>query len=158
MNIVIVCTGNTCRSPIAEALLKQGLESIDENLKNYKIHSAGISTVEGLKASRNSIEVLKEANIDLENHRSTPLTYEMIKEANIVLTMTKAHKDIIIDSLPEFKEKIFTLREFADGEEIDIIDPFGGDLEVYKRTAYDIHDSIKKILEKIPNKKKDFEK
>ena len=155
MNIVIVCTGNTCRSPMAEAILKDALIKRGEQIDEFNITSAGISTINGLDASRHSISALKEINIDLKNHKSKLLTLDLVEKSDLILTMTKCHKDAILNSLPQFSSKIFTLKEFADDKDIDIVDPFGGDLEVYKVTAYDIKNTINKFIDKILQKKKD---
>ncbi|HSQ33836.1 MAG TPA: low molecular weight protein arginine phosphatase [Peptostreptococcaceae bacterium] len=155
MNIVIVCTGNTCRSPMAESILKDALIKRGEVIDEFNITSAGISTIDGLDASKHSISALKEMNIDLKNHKSKLLTLDLVEKSDLILTMTKAHKDIILNSLPQFSTKIFTLKEFADDKDIDIVDPFGGSLEVYKGTAYDIQNTINKLIDKILQKKKD---
>jgi protein-tyrosine phosphatase len=155
MNIVIVCTGNTCRSPMAESILKDALIKRGEVIDEFNITSAGISTIDGLDASKHSISALKEMNIDLKNHKSKLLTLGLIEKADLILTMTKTHKDIILNSMPQFSNKIFTLKEFADDKNIDIVDPFGGSLEVYKVTAKDIQNTINKLIDKILQKKKD---
>ena len=155
MNIVIVCTGNTCRSPMAEAILKDILVKRGERIEEFNITSAGISTIDGLDASKHSISALKEMNIDLKEHKSQLLTLDLIEKADLILTMTKSHKHIILNSVPQFSNKVFTLKEFADEGEIDILDPYGGSLEIYKVTAKDIQNTTNKIIDKILQKKKD---
>lgn len=155
MNIVIVCTGNTCRSPMAEAILKDVLIKKGQQIDEFNITSAGISTIDGLDASKHSINALKEMNIDIKSHKSKVLTIDLVENSDLILTMTKSHKDIILNSLPKFSNKVFTLKEFADNKDIDIIDPFGGNLEIYKITAKDIQNTINKLIDKILQKKKD---
>lgn len=155
MNIVIVCTGNTCRSPMAEAILKDALIKRGEEIDKFNITSSGISTTDGLDASNHSISALREMNIDLKNHKSKLLTLDLVKKSDLILTMTKAHKDIILNSMPQFSDKVFTLKEFADDNDMDIVDPFGGNLEIYKFTAKDIQNTINKLVDKILQKKKD---
>jgi protein-tyrosine-phosphatase len=140
---------------MAEAILKDALIKRGEIIGEFNITSAGISTIDGLDASKHSISALKEMNIDLKNHKSKVLTLDLVESSDLILTMTKVHKDIILNSLPQFSNKVFTLREFADNKDIDIIDPFGGNLEIYKITAKDIQNTINKLVDKILQKKKD---
>jgi protein-tyrosine-phosphatase len=140
---------------MAEAILKDALIKRGEIIGEFNITSAGISTIDGLDASKHSISALKEMNIDLKNHKSKVLTLDLVENSDLILTMTKSHKDIILNSLPQFSNKVFTLREFADNKDIDIIDPFGGNLEIYKITAKDIQNTINKLVDKILQKKKD---
>lgn len=155
MNIVIVCTGNTCRSPMAEAILKDELVKRGEKLEEFNIISAGISTMEGLDASENSISTLNEMDIDLKNHKSRILTSDLVQNSDLILTMTKSHKDIILSALPLFTNKVFTLKEFGNYKDMDIVDPFGGNLEIYRITALEIKNVINKIIDKILQKKKE---
>jgi len=140
---------------MAEAILKDALVKKGESIEEFNITSAGISTIDGLDASQHAMTALEEMNIALKHHKSKVLTLDLVEKSDVILTMTKAHKDIILNSLPQFSDKIFTLREFAEDESMDIVDPYGGNLEVYKVTAEDIKITINKIIDKILQKKKE---
>lgn len=105
MNILFVCTGNTCRSPMAEALLKN-------KLKDVNVKSAGIYAADQQRANKNAIEVLKEKQIELD-HRSQSMTDELIEWADVILTMTTQHKRALIMQYPDHQEKYFTLKEYT---------------------------------------------
>lgn len=162
MNILFVCTGNTCRSPMAEHLLKKKLA--EEGLDHLvQIRSGGISAVLGAKASQHAIEVLRRRNHpQLEMHRSTPVRKEMVEQADLILTMTITHKQILSAQYPKSSGKLFTLLEYiADHPEqntrtilnqfpnTDIADPFGGDLDQYEACARQLESAIECLYQKI---------
>lgn len=153
MKIVFVCTGNTCRSPMAEAFLKDILVKKGENIEDYYITSAGISTMDRLDASTNSILALKEHYIDITNHKSKRLTYKLIEDADLILTMGLGHKEAILRAFPKLKNKVFTIKEFLRENDSDVVDPYGGSLGIYRNTANEIKYLIEKVFEKILEKK-----
>lgn len=142
MKILFVCTGNTCRSPMASALMNK--IAIDNDM-NIACSSAGIFAKSGDKASKHAIEAMNDYDIDLSGHRSTPLTEALICEYDLILTMTDGHKSMISALAPE---KIHTICEYA-GYNGEIADPYGGGLKEYKQTATDIYDCLTDIAEKI---------
>ncbi|MGC9001782.1 MAG: low molecular weight protein arginine phosphatase [Dictyoglomus sp.] len=141
MKIVFVCTGNTCRSPMAEYLFKDIMEKM--NVYNIELTSAGIFAFEGREPSQFSVKVMLEKGIDISSHRSKRLTIDLVKEASIVYTMTKDQLFILKEMYPNFKNKILTL-----GEE-DIEDPFGLDIEKYREVRDKIEKEIIKIIENL---------
>lgn len=133
--VLFVCTGNTCRSSMAEGicsdlLLKQGVEGVN-------VSSAGIYALPGSPASPEAIKALSDWGIDLSGHRARLLTPELIAEADLVLTMTSGQKAAVLEMAPEAKEKVFTLTEYA-GFGGDIPDPIGKPLFFYRQYAEEI--------------------
>lgn len=139
MKILFVCTGNTCRSPMAQALAQKIFK--DMNIK-AQVSSAGIGANPFDSASQNSILAMKNYDIDISNHKSKQITKEIIDENDFILTMTDAHKKFLCNKFDQAKGKIFTLSEFACNDNYDIIDPFGADFEIYKKCADQIFSLI----------------
>ncbi|MGI6575441.1 MAG: low molecular weight protein arginine phosphatase [bacterium] len=148
--ILIVCTGNTCRSPMAAYLLNH-LAANDANGKDIiTAESAGIFAQEGMPAAREAIEVLAKVGIDLTGHKARQLTSQMLREADLVLTMTNRQKDIILKEVPEAREKVFTLAEFSlEDTFADIIDPFGQSAEIYEQIYRELQEHLSRVLTRI---------
>lgn len=106
MNVLFVCTGNTCRSPMAEALLKHRAPA------DMHVKSCGITAMSGAPASSQTAEVLREQGIEM-NHQASPISKELVQWADIILTMTASHKEIVWSNYPEGRKKTYTLKEFA---------------------------------------------
>ena len=141
MIVLFVCTGNTCRSPMAEGILK----SIAKEKKlSLEVKSAGISVFDGDNASRNSIEAMKKIGIDISKHKARQLHRDLVDEADLILTMSKPHKEIIISNFPSAKDKIFALLEYVYKIDKDIADPYGGNLLLYEHTREEIYKAIKR--------------
>lgn len=149
--ILFVCTGNTCRSSMAEALLKDLLNK--DGIGHIQVSSAGTNVFAPSAASQYAIEVMAEKGIDLSRHCSRQLTEDMLLEADLILTMTEGHRQRILHINPELADKVFTLKEFAYGpgylEHLDISDPFGLPKEFYKQCSEEILQALQVVIEKI---------
>jgi protein-tyrosine-phosphatase len=130
MNILVVCTGNTCRSAMAEALLRSALQPMG----NAQVSSAGTGAWEGAPASEGSYLVALERGLDLSAHRARMLTREIVAHADLILTMSRHHAARVADL--GGAGRVHLLGEFAGrtGELAEVSDPFGGDLDEYRQT------------------------
>lgn len=145
--ILFVCTGNTCRSPMAEAIFKNIIKESGRE-REYEAESAGIFAVEGQKASSNAVETMRGKGLDLTKHISKSISEDMIIDSDIILTMTKSHKDNLLLLNKGLEGKVFTIKEYIrNNEDIDILDPFGSSLEVYKACAEDLEKSIRFLVQ-----------
>ena len=150
--ILFVCTGNTCRSSMAEALARALAEKRGGQALDLEIFSAGVAAGTGEPASANAVKALLEDEINLSGHLARQLNQDLINEVNLILTMTRRHKDIILQYVPEAKGKVSLLWEYAYGQERDISDPFGQPLEVYRQCARELRECIDKVLVKLLSK------
>ncbi len=122
MRILIVCTGNTCRSPMAHGIISHLLGKLN-TADGYEIVSCGISAFDGDPASDHAIAALNEIDIDIKDHRSQRITLDMIEMADVIYVMTEHHKQTILSCYPtDISDKVKVL---------DVTDPYGGDLAVY---------------------------
>lgn len=128
MNIYIICTGNTCRSPMAEAILQA------RKIQGVEVRSAGIHAFDGVPIAEYAEKMLNDRGIP-HTKASSAVTKDDIEWADLILTMTEMHKRTLIDMFPDNREKIHTLKGFLvqDGS-ADVHDPFGGTLQTYEKT------------------------
>ncbi|HHT46123.1 MAG TPA: low molecular weight protein arginine phosphatase [Firmicutes bacterium] len=151
VRILFVCTGNTCRSVMAQGFFQKMWDNIADKKINVKACSAGVSAFDGISASPDALEILHEEGIDLSEHRSRKLIPEMVNEANYLYTMTKEQKNFLLANYPEAFGKIFQLNELLEeGEKKnikDIADPIGQGIERYRAVAEEIKKALAIIIE-----------
>jgi len=150
--IVFICTGNTCRSPMAEAILRKALK--EHGLADqYEAASAGLSVAYESGANPKSLQVCRDNGIDLSEHRARQADEAMLWDAYMILTMTQAHRQEILFHFPETDKRVSTLRAYSFSlkpeEYSDISDPYGGDLALYAKIFIEIKDCINRMMQKL---------
>ena len=153
MNILFVCTGNTCRSPMCEGFFRKLIR--DAKRTDLQCESAGLAAFPASPASSNAVEVMKQAGIDLSGHRASGLTAERIEKADRIIVMTASHKAAILNRCPEARSKVFLLGEFASGpSKGDIADPFGGNTGVYQECFREMKSALENLFLDLSDHKK----
>ena len=143
-NVLFVCTGNSCRSVMAEALLKKKLKEMGRT--DVTVYSAGL-LAGGMGASAETIEILRSEGINAAGHVSQHVTREMVDSSDLVLVMEKGHQERMLHMAPEAKNRIYLLKEFAHIEDgtFDIDDPIGKSMDFYARTLAMIRQAVERI-------------
>ena len=147
--VLFVCTGNSCRSVMAKELLEKKLK--EGKRQDVQVLSAGIMLLGGLGATDPTRELLKREGIDVSAHRSQGVTPEMIKQSELILVMEKLHEVKVLELVPEAKNRLFLLKEFAEikDSQLDIADPIGKPYEYYSQTFTVIKEAIERIAQLI---------
>ena len=151
MNILFVCTGNTCRSAMAEAEAKRLCREQPDRYGDFVIQSAGVHCAGETPASAEAVQVAKEAGCDLSDFRAKQVKMEHLEWADYVFVMTKNQKQMLEMAAPAYRSKIFLLKAYAQGtpDAEDIMDPFGGTPAVYEICFRQLRESIRTVFEKL---------
>ena len=150
--IMFICTGNICRSAMADWLMKKKV--IENKLRNIEIYSCGIYAAIGDTPTYEARDVMQEYDVDISKHRATNIRYSDIEKMDLILCATKSHKEAVIAMYPDLKEKTFTLKEYVNynrqyHDSIDIKDPWGYDIETYRSCAGEIDECLELLIKKL---------
>lgn len=148
MNILFVCTGNTCRSPMAEAISRNLIQNNPQQLGNIRVASAGIAAEDGGEMSQEAKEVLQTHHCEYPSFQSQTIYQELLEQADLVLTMGQSHKMLLLSYNNDWQDKVFTIGEYV-GDNAEIADPYGGDYKEYEECFEELEEKIQIIFKKL---------
>ena len=150
-SILFVCTGNSCRSIMAEGLMKAALKKLGK--EEIRVSSAGVSALDGFNPTRETIEVMKCEGVDVSDFKSRAITDEIIRGSDLILVMAARHMSDIIMRVPEAAAKTHLLKQYGKCDNsyirlgMDIADPMGKPVETYEKTLGEIKGEVERIAE-----------
>ncbi len=146
MNVLFVCTGNTCRSPMCEGYFRKLAR--EANAPAVCCASAGTCTCNGLPASRNSILVMQENGEDISGHTASVLSGQLAAEADLIITMTASHRAAVLERFPEVREKVHLLNEYRSDsrKNTGVADPYGGSPDVYRNCFEEMKEPLRNLF------------
>ncbi len=148
IHFLFVCTGNVCRSPMAEGIFK----SLTKDKPHLTCESAGTFAYNGFPASPNAEQASKKHGVDISHHLSQLITEELLDRSDVILTMTDNHINALKQTFPEHCGKAFLLKEYGLSDknlsDLNIADPIGQNLDTYEKCYLEIEEAIKGVLKK----------